>query len=398
MATPDVCVVGGGVAGLAAAIAAAQRGASVVLLESTGALGGRARSKAVEGFVFNLGPHAWFTTGAAVASLRALGVPDPPGFVPTGGACVVTADDVIDLSFAALWRGEGPGLVAAASIAASVVGLGLRAPAGSVASWLHDRDPTAAAYLLALGRLTTYVNDPAHLPVATVAHQLASARLGVRYLDGGWGQLVASLASRAAAVGVTVRTRCPVSRVAAGAVALRDGASLTPGRVVVTGTLDTVADLCPTPDLQARRATARPARLTTLDLGLSALPVPERTFALGVDAPVYFSVHSTAAGLAPEGQVMAHAAWYRAPGDDADHTADLERLMDRVQPGWRDRVRARRVLRGVVVCSDPPAIERRRAAGADAGPGVTIAGDWVGPHHLADAALASGLDAGTGCA
>ena len=36
----DVCVVGGGVAGVAAALAAAREGASVVLLEKLAALGG----------------------------------------------------------------------------------------------------------------------------------------------------------------------------------------------------------------------------------------------------------------------------------------------------------------------------------------------------------------------
>ena len=52
----DITVIGGGLAGLTAAIAAAEGGARVRLLEAHGALGGRARS--TEGaYKANLGPH-----------------------------------------------------------------------------------------------------------------------------------------------------------------------------------------------------------------------------------------------------------------------------------------------------------------------------------------------------
>jgi hypothetical protein len=47
-----------------------------------------------------------------------------------------------------------------------------------------------------------------------------------------------------------------------------------------------------------------PVRLATLDVGLRSLPRPRTLLALGVDEPVYFSVHSVTARLAPAGGAL----------------------------------------------------------------------------------------------
>ncbi len=58
----QITIVGGGLAGLSAAIACAEGGAKVRLLEAHDALGGRARSN--DGpFKANLGPHALYQDG-----------------------------------------------------------------------------------------------------------------------------------------------------------------------------------------------------------------------------------------------------------------------------------------------------------------------------------------------
>ena len=58
-----ITVIGGGVAGLTAAITCAEHGASVELFEVRDALGGRARSHAGP-YKTNLGPHAIYRDGA----------------------------------------------------------------------------------------------------------------------------------------------------------------------------------------------------------------------------------------------------------------------------------------------------------------------------------------------
>ena len=56
MGRRNITVIGGGIAGLVASIAAAETGASVIVHEAHGMLGGRARSTAGD-FVANHGPR-----------------------------------------------------------------------------------------------------------------------------------------------------------------------------------------------------------------------------------------------------------------------------------------------------------------------------------------------------
>src|SRR5262245_22736713 len=70
----DVIVIGGGIAGLAAATFAARKGLNVRLLDQSHELGGRARTKLQNGFYLNIGPHALYKGGEAIKILRELGV------------------------------------------------------------------------------------------------------------------------------------------------------------------------------------------------------------------------------------------------------------------------------------------------------------------------------------
>jgi phytoene dehydrogenase-like protein len=118
---------------------------------------------------------------------------------------------------------------------------------------------------------------------------------------------------------------------------------------------------------------------------------------LGIDRPLYLSVHSSVAKLAPEGKAVIHVMKYLAPGDD-DPVADrreLEELLDLAQPGWRAEVVHDQYLPRIT------AIERldlareggsrgRPSVDAAGLPGVAITGDWVqGGAWLADASIGS---------
>jgi len=110
-------------------------------------------------------------------------------------------------------------------------------------------------------------------------------------------------------------------------------------------------------------------------------------------------VHSAAAKLAPDGIAVVHLGKYL--GDDASPPEiaerEMEELLDRVQPGWRNHVVSRRYLPVMTVANDLP----RATDGGLPGrvpvavrDNIYLAGDWVGAEGmLADAAAASAAEA-----
>ena len=150
------------------------------------------------------------------------------------------------------------------------------------------------------------------------------------------------------------------------------------------------------PALAAWARERLPVRAAVLDLALRGLPEPRRGFVVGIDRPLYFSVHSRAAELAPPGVAAVSLARYLAPGESGGGALDeLEAFADGVQPGWRERLLARRFLPALTVSEDLPTAARGGLAGRPGPavpgvPGLFVAGDWVGPRgFLLDAALAS---------
>jgi hypothetical protein len=159
---------------------------------------------------------------------------------------------------------------------------------------------------------------------------------------------------------------------------------------------DAAARLTGSADLAGWAATATPALAAVLDVGLSELPVPERRFAYGMDAPFYFSVHSPPANLG-EGVVL-HAMKYLSGTDTADAKTlkgQIEGFLECVQPGWHHRVVTERFLCQMTVTHaittpDRNGLDGRYPLAVPDREGVFVAGDWVGPiGHLSDASIAS---------
>ena len=155
---------------------------------------------------------------------------------------------------------------------------------------------------------------------------------------------------------------------------------------------------CRTRPRPQRRRSPTPAKAAVLDVALAGLPRPANILAFGIDRPLYYSVHSATAKLAPEGGAVIHAAKYLNPLDTHDPRKDerqLERLLDMMQPGWREQIVTRRFLPAMTVTNAIPTAAMGGLAGR-AGvevkeiPGLYIVGDWVGSEGtLANAAVAS---------
>ena len=132
------------------------------------------------------------------------------------------------------------------------------------------------------------------------------------------------------------------------------------------------------------------------------LPNPQRRAAFGVEEPLYLSVHSAVARLAPAGGALIHVVRYLGAEPARDPGAverQLEGLLDLMQPGWREALVARRFLPHLTVSNALVTAAQGGTAGRPGPavpdvPGLYVAGDWVGPEGmLADASLASARQA-----
>jgi phytoene dehydrogenase-like protein len=410
MSATKVAVVGGGLGGLTAAALLARGGCEVTLYERSKHLGGRAQTSDVEGFRFNLGPHALYRAGAAFRVLARLGV-KPPGDIPAhGGSYALRAGRLHTLPRGpvSLMTTDVLSLASKLEVAKLLANIPRvdTAPLGalSMRAWIEARlaREDSRALLAALTRVATYSADLASLSAEAAVAQLQLVLAGnVMYVDGGWSTLVDAVATRGREAGVRMELSSRVASVVvqgtrAEGVRLVDGTMHAADAVVMAGNPSDVATLVPDDSTLAREAAeAVPVRAATLELGLSALPRPEALFALGVDGPLYVSVHSASAKLAPEGRGMVHVAKYLEGPNPETHEAELEAVMDVLQPGWRANVVARRFRPSLTVMGGMP---RAAAGGLSGRPSVAVphvnglyrVGDWVGSEGLlADASLAS---------
>lgn len=399
-------VVGGGLAGLTAAATLARGGHRVVVVEGAEHLGGRARSRHRDGFDLNLGPHALYRAAGGLDVLHRLGI-HPRGRLPridragvyAGGAVVPFAHHVR--------TAVGDRL----RVARAMGGLGRRAAAEwagrPVAEWLDSvtDDDAGRAVLASLIRTTTYSADTNLLDAGAATAQLRSGLHGVLYLHHGWSSLVGALADVVRAGGGELLTGTPVEAVehddGVHAVRLADGRTLPATAVVVAvndprraaGLLDGGAAA----RLAAAAADAVPVRMAHLDLALRPLPAERFPAVLGIDDPIFVTVPSSVADVAPEGAAVIHVARYLRPGEETqDHRPALEAVLDVHQPQWRDHVIDARYVPRSVVSGDHarPAAHGTLGRTRPDAPGVrglAVAGDWVGPSGmLADASIVSG--------
>jgi phytoene dehydrogenase-like protein len=431
----NVIVVGGGIAGLAASIYLARGGRTVTLFERRANLGGRAITHLRHGFRFNLGPHAFYPGGAGAQVLRELGVPVVGG-KPDGSGIALLGNERYRFPGGAMSLLTTGLIPFSAKAEAAKLFLRIRKYDDksdlTVRQWL-DREVSndrLRQVVEAMIRLATYSDHPDEQSADVALRQLRSAtRRGVIYVDEGWQKIVDSLHSSAVIAGVNFVTSAPIVGVehddAVRAIELggleeearmndtvavntpvpipsERGTRLKADEVVLAVDPGTARDLAPNLALPAMR----PVTAACLDVALTKLPEPKTHFALGIDHPTYFSVHSRWAQLTPRGGALIHVAKYRksrsgteeqleSTGERRTPTAaadeqELEMMLDDLQPGWRDVIAHRRFLPAMTVANALARPSQPRPGAVTPVKGLYVAGDWVGDEGiLSDAALAS---------
>ncbi|WP_322984205.1 NAD(P)-binding protein [Streptomyces sp. S584] len=371
-------IVGGGLAGLTAAITAAESGVQVTLHEAHHTLGGRARTS--DGpYLTNEGPHALYRRGPHWTWLEQRGLLGRMASVPPleatrflfrrDGALRRTPPlamlrlsrrnprtapvDADFLSWATAEVGE-----AGARAAAHYVG---------VALFHHDPGSLSAAFVQERLRRATALPPEAHYPV------------------GGWAQLVDRMASRAWNLGVRIETATRVGP--RELVELHRG-----GPVIVATQLDSARTLLDDPSL-----TWDSGRTALLDLALRTRR-GDAFIVSDLDGPGWverFTAQDPT--LAPAGEQLIQAQIPLAPGTPrADAVRRAEDLLDLGFPGWRDRTTWRReaLASGRTGALDRPGTTWRDRPAVDRGDGILLAGDQVAaPGLLSEVAFNSGIEA-----
>jgi phytoene dehydrogenase-like protein len=407
-------VIGGGLAGLTATTYLARAGQRVTVLEKAQQPGGRAITDTPHGFTMNRGAHGLYTGDAASEVLNELRISYTHGSPKNIKA--------LDARGVHRFPGDAMSLFQTSLLSAAekleLLGIFTRLSTlnpqrynqQSVQQWLdaNTRRPRVRAVLEATARVSLYTSA---LDVASadtfIARLQQSAKHPIHYVEGGWQTLVNGLEQAARDADATIRTSANVSSLdfrdnRITAVNVHDGTQLPATDVLIALPLQDAHRLLSNTPLENVLAPAidgsLPVPIACLDLALSSLPCPQHPVVIDVQHPYFLTVQSEFARLAPQGGAVAHCFKQidpRDPGDPHLDRADLERFMDRVQPGWRERVVECHFLPRISGSSVLPLAASGGMLGRawhhlESATNVYFAGDWVGPRGwLVDVTMAS---------
>lgn len=409
--THDVVVVGGGLAGLAAAATAAGAGSSVLVVDGS-RLGGRAATDQVGRFKFNRGAHALYRTTPGRDVLDRLGVrvSGVPPVLRGAGARLGDRVELLPVNTSSLARTRLFGARDKIAVGKLLAGARRWRPERlgglSTTQWFDDLGLEGVVRQVAetLMRLTSYVVEPDRASADLVAGQLQAATTGsVDYVHGGWATLVDGLHTAVGQRGGRVEPKSAARRIVPDGsrvkVELVDRTVLARRVVLAVGTPEAAAALLPERPA-AWDDLGPPARVACLDLGMAEEP-SAAPLLMGIDRPLYLQRHAPPAYLAPRGAAVEHAFLYLGPDDDPSPAEARAAMEEHCWVGGVDPAAAEeaRYLHRMVACG---ALPLPRNGGMPGRPGietgfdgVLVAGDWVGPvGHIGDAALASGESAG----
>lgn len=423
-----VAVIGGGLAGLSAALNLAKNGLAVTLFERSINPGGRAQTTVKDGYYMNFGPHAHYVGGAGRPFLKELGI-EPAGNPPPTGRSLAFfkgKNPVLPLSIRTILETTLIGPIDKIRLLKFMARLnsikGDEVEALTVQEWIDSdkelrRGGAALKGLIrTLAQLTTYTGDTDKLSAQAALIQLQLAvKFGVIYLHGGWAQMVDALLEKCWEAGVEVFAGCEVMQISrmteksenpslAVVYKNREKVSLTKSfdGIILASPPDVVKRILGAENLSPGHSKLNlggeeliDVKAACLDICLTELPRPENTYALGIDEPLYYSVHSASANLTPPRGALIHLAYYLKTGETGTPQIEkrLEQMMDTLQPGWKEKLVYKRFLANIVVAHKLLSVRNGKLDGywteETDEPGVYRAGDWVGTHQLADASLGS---------
>ncbi|MGW1391072.1 FAD-dependent oxidoreductase [Streptomyces nigra] len=368
-----ITVVGGGFAGLTAAITAAEAGAEVTVYEAHHTLGGRART-ADGPYRTNEGPHALYNGGPHWAWLAQRDLIGPLAPIPARQGA----------RFRLRYRGalrRTPPLALLKLLRPGVPQAPVDQDFRTWATGVADEE--AARVAAHYAAVALFHHDPGALSAAFVQERLRRAtRLPpeAHYPRGGWASVIDRMAARAWNLGVRVETLARIDTLP------------TDTPVVVATSLAAARRL-----LRDDSLTWPSGRTALIDLALRTRR-GDAFIVSDLDAPGWLERFTAQdPSLAPAGEQLIQGQIPIAPDESrADGAARAEQLLDLGFPGWRERVTWRRdaLASGRTGAVDPPGTSWRDRPAVDRGDGVYLAGDQVAaPGVLSEVSFTSALTA-----
>lgn len=400
--SPDsIIIVGGGLAGLSAAALLAQRGYHVLLFEKSRHLGGYARTREQEGFFFNFGTHAFYTGGFGERVLQELNIPVSGGKLSIDYGLALKEDKEHRLPFGAAALAETTlfSQIEKDELTQFYAALpqfnSAQLRGRSWQEWLETniRHASVRQFLQARARLSTNTWAPDLIDAGLII-DIFQNNSGVLYLHKGWQSLVDGLLQAAQQAGATVVTEARVAAVelaegSVEAIRLEDGTRYPAAAIILAVDADTASSLLAEGQHDIMRHWAGqtiPSHIACFDVALRRLPNPRNVYAIGMDRPLYYAVHSNWAQLGRGDGAFIHTMRYHRYGESPSaesNKRELEALLDWLQPGWRAEVIAQSFLPRIQAVSDIVQAKRGGITGRP-GPsvpgvhGLYVAGDWVG--------------------
>ncbi|WP_336084501.1 FAD-dependent oxidoreductase [Nocardia sp. SSK8] len=352
-----ITVIGGGLAGLTAAIAAAETGVPVKLFEAHQTLGGRGRATPPP-HVAHEGAHVFYADGPHYTWLKKRGFVAGLGWPgPTDAAKVGFRID------GRIRRLPSVGMLRAQSRK------WLQAPVDvDFHTWATERWGELAATQVANAiSVVTYDADTGRLSAAFVwdlfQRALGITVPGVRWVRGGWQQVVDRMIARADELGVVVETGARVDTLPTG------------GPVIVATELDSARRLLGDESL---RGTGGFAAL--LDIGVRK-DRRDRFVVFDLDEAGFSECYTAQDDtIAPAGESLFQLQMPVRDGESRDSAHQrLELFADAVLPDWRSRTTFQRTAtaKNRTGALDLPGTTWRDRPAVDRGDGVYLAGDMV---------------------
>ena len=367
-----VLIVGGGLAGLSAALEATSAGHHVVALERAQRIGGRATTQPLDGFAIGYGPHLLMKNG-------------PLHTLATRLSRVRLAT-----------RPVRPHRV-------EILGHGAIRPTGDVrTAALNKRAMKAGDMDNPIVRGAHFVSNwgaPTHhqnrLTALNKSHFLVS--------NEGWAGLIGRMAAALDEVGVFIECGLEVTRIERGKAHLSDGRTIETDAIILACGSKTARRLVASMDTEASAKFDSLQRTTAsvIEVGLDSKPFTDNQIVVDVERSMaivdYFSIQprlglegSHLAAIAVGG--LAQDAGPTTFNTSEERLAALESFLDERALGWREHI-IQDGRQKAITLHESSTEELRQLTFAEHG--VVLAGSWVEQEHcLADGAVSSGRKAG----